>query len=77
MIMILASHMVCHGIQHCKETKVAYQIWNNGNMLNKLFVSFLNPGGMVGVACFFMITGYFMIEKTSFSLKRVSFYHYV
>ncbi len=72
MIMILASHMACHGIQHCKETKAAYQIWNNGKMLNKLFVSFLNPGGMIGVACFFMITGYFMIEKTSFSLKRVT-----
>ena len=71
MIMIVASHFACHGVQHCNDTVNAYKIWETGSIFNKLFVSFLTPGGMVGVACFFMITGYFNIDKKKFSLKKV------
>lgn len=71
MLMIVASHFACHGIQHCNDLNNAYKIWGQGAELNKLFVSFLNPGGMIGVACFFLITGYFNIEKKTFTLKRV------
>lgn len=71
MFMIVASHLACHGVQHCNDSINAYKIWQAGSTFNKIFVSFLTPGGMIGVACFFMITGYFNIEKNSFSLKKV------
>lgn len=71
MFMIVASHLACHGVQHCNDSINAYKIWQAGSTFNKIFVSFLTPGGMIGVACFFMITGYFNSEKNSFSLKKV------
>lgn len=71
MFMIVASHLACHGVQHCNDSINAYKIWQAGSTFNKIFVSFLTPGGMIGVACFFMITRYFNIEKNSFSLKKV------
>ena len=71
MFMIVASHLACHGVHHCNDSINAYKIWQAGSTFNKIFVSFLTPGGMIGVACFFMITGYFNIEKNSFSLKKV------
>ena len=42
-----------------------------GATLNKLFAILLIPGGRVGVALFFMISGYFQIRKATASLKRV------
>lgn len=42
-----------------------------GATLNKLFAILLIPGGRVGVALFFMMSGYFQIRKATVSLKRV------
>ena len=42
-----------------------------GTQLNKAFTSLFAPGGEIGVAIFFMITGYFQIKKNTFSLKKI------
>ena len=42
-----------------------------GATLNKFFTIFLMPGGRVGVALFFLISGYFQISKSTVSVKRV------
>ena len=51
MFMIVGSHLACHGVQSQLLENNTYQIWNDGSEINKIFVSFLNPGG-VGVALF-------------------------
>ena len=61
MIMIVANHLVGHGIQHVSDANSAYQLWQTGSPINRLFASFFLPGGGVGVAIFFMITGYFLL----------------
>lgn len=42
-----------------------------GATLNKLFAILLIPGGRVGVALFFLISGYFQICKSTVSVKKV------
>ena len=42
-----------------------------GATLNKLFAILLIPGGRVGVALFFLISGYFQICKSNVSVKKV------
>lgn len=54
MFMIVGSHLACHGVQSQLLGNNTYQIWNDGSEINKIFVSFLNPGG-VGVALFFIM----------------------
>lgn len=71
MFMIVGSHLACHGVQHQLERGYAYQIWDSGSAFNKIFVSFLVPGGGIGVAIFFMLTGYFQINAKKCSLHRV------
>ena len=40
--------------------------------INKIFTCFLTPGGQIGAALFFMITGYFCIDKeTVLSIKKI------
>lgn len=63
MLMIVAYHYAVHG--------VGFDSWANGVFVNRVFVSFLYAGGELGVALFFMITGYFLIEKKSASIKKV------
>lgn len=71
MLMIIAHHFACHGIQHDLEGSAAYVIWRNGNLFNKIIDCLYAPGGKIGVGIFFMLTGYFLINKHSFSLKKV------
>lgn len=73
MLMIIGSHLACHGIQHVTSTVDSYQIYLSGTDLNKAVISFLNMGGEVGVAIFFMITGYFQINKNKYSLSKILF----
>lgn len=71
MLMILSSHAACHGVQWCLSETMAYQEYIRGTTVNKMFTCFLNPGGEIGVALFFMITGYFYIKKKEFSLIKI------
>ena len=72
MVMIIASHYEAHGIEMLAVEGEAWRRWAEGNLPNRAFTAFLNPGGEVGVALLFMITGYFQIRKKEFSLKRVA-----
>jgi hypothetical protein len=71
MLMIIAHHFASHGIQHDLDGNVAYVIWRNGSFINKISDCLYAPGGKIGVGIFFMLTGYFLINKYSFSLKKV------
>lgn len=72
MLMIVASHLACHGVQHVLDENIAYAAYNSGSLANKIFTSFLNPAGTAGVALFFMITGFFLCRKEKGSIKKVA-----
>lgn len=71
MLMIVGHHMAVHGIYHVTAGENAYNVYSMGTQLNKAFTSLFAPGGEIGVAIFFMITGYFQIKKNTFSLKKI------
>ena len=71
MLMIVGHHMAVHGIYHVTAGENAYSVYSIGTQLNKAFTSLFAPGGEIGVAIFFMITGYFQITKNTFSLKKI------
>ena len=66
MVMIIASHYAAHGIEMLAVEGEAWRRWAEGSLPNRAFTAFLNPGGEVGVALLFMITGYFQTGKRSF-----------
>ncbi|MCI5608775.1 MAG: acyltransferase family protein [Spirochaetia bacterium] len=70
MFMIVAHHLSVHGVQQVSFDS-RYLSYTNGSFFNQLFTCFLIPGGKVGVALFFMITGFFMCRKENFSVKKV------
>lgn len=70
MLMIVGHHMAVHGIYHVTAGENAYSVYSMGTQLNKAFTSLFAPGGEIGVAIFFMITGYFQIKKNTFSDKE-------
>ena len=59
MILIIASHYSLHG-----------GLLESDVTLNYIVASLLNVGGKLGVTCFVLITGYFMVDK-SFKLSNV------
>lgn len=65
MITIVASHYTIHGVQQWTYGDAAYQVWLNGSSAAKIITSLFVPGGVVGVAVFFMIAGYFSVNKKS------------
>lgn len=70
MLMIVAYHYIIHGVlQGLWGGKTVY--WDNGTAINQIICSAMLPGGAVGICIFFLITGYFQIEKKEFSLKKV------
>lgn len=72
MIMIVSSHLVLHGL-----TGSHIDVWVEGNLVNKLFVTFFQPGGRLGVALFFMILGYFLNRRQKVSgVKKILFQGY-
>lgn len=71
MLMIIGHHLAFHGIQHGLVDRNAYEAYNAGSLVNKIVVAFLNTGGQIGVALFFMITGYFHIRKKQPSILKV------
>ena len=70
MLFIILGHSASHGIFHFGEADV-FAAWQGGSLVNKAFSSLLLPGGAVGVGIFFMITGYFQVEKEKYSIKKV------
>lgn len=65
MVMIVAHHLAVHGV-----SPVAF--YENSSFLNKSFAAFLIPGGTVGVALFFMLSGFFLCGKEKGSVKKVA-----
>lgn len=63
-------HLAGHGILKVT-TLNSLEIWRGGAACNKLFAILLMPGGRVGVALFFMISGYFQIYKSTVSVRKV------
>ena len=61
MLIIVACHLTTQGIG----------IYEQGSFINKVIAAMLYPGGLIGVPLFFMLTGYFLIGKKTFSLKKV------
>lgn len=62
MFMIVAGHYAGHGVRHVWFSSES-KIWLTGSFINRIFTSFLIPGGKIGVGLFFALTGYFMIDK--------------
>lgn len=70
MMFIIIGHLAAHGILKVTAEN-SLEIWRGGATYNKLFAILLMPGGRVGVALFFMISGYFQICKATVSLRKV------
>ena len=66
MALIVSNHLVNHGI--LKVTSAAsYELWPQGSVLNRAVCAAFSTGGRIGVAVFFMITGYFLAGRERFS----------
>ncbi len=71
MFMIVLHHLVNHGVmQHIKGPSYS-SLWHSGSDVNQFFTWLYFPGGEVGIALFFMISGYFLIKSDSIKLKKV------
>lgn len=70
MFLIILGHSASHGVFHFGEPG-SFTVWSTGTGINKAFSALLLPGGAVGVGIFFMITGYFQINKDKYSLKKL------
>ena len=69
-MMIILTHYSSHGIMKIV-TQDALILWKVGTPINQFFSVLMLPGGRVGVALFFMITGYFSIWKDKIHIKSV------
>lgn len=70
MLMIVSNHLFRHGIINANAIN-KYILWGEGSVANKIVGSLFLPGGRVGVALFFMITGYFLaFNKKDRSIKK-------
>ncbi|QOW62084.1 acyltransferase family protein [Treponema pedis] len=82
MFIIVLHHYAVHGIRHITNIEMR-DIWLTGNNLNKIYTSFLMPGGSIGVGIFFLLTGYFMyggiykIHRLVKLLIEVYFYSFI
>ncbi len=68
MFMIILHHFVLHGLIN---NPVFPDVFVQGNSINRFFTYLYFPGGEVGVALFFMITGYFCINSKKIRVKKV------
>lgn len=70
MMMIILAHYSSHGVMKIV-TSDALKLWWGGTLFNRFFCILMLPGGRIGVALFFMITGYFSIWKDRIHVKSV------
>lgn len=70
MIMIIGHHYCVHGLLQVTSEN-PYEIWGSGTLFHQILGLVFYPGGEVGVAIFFIITGYFLISRPSKGYKRV------
>lgn len=68
MFMIIAHHCVNHGLIN---NPIFPGVFADGTNLNRFFAWLCFPGGEVGVALFFMITGFFCIDSKKIRIKKV------
>ena len=59
-IIIIFHHLSEYGIVRYADGS----IWSQGSAINRIIAAFMLPGGEIGVALFFMITGYFCIYRS-------------
>ncbi len=70
MLCIVACHYAVHGIKQSHWGGMpTCGLWLEGSDFKVLFTSFLIPGGEIGVAIFFILTGYFQIKSNVKSIK--------
>lgn len=72
MIMIVYAHLSCHGVMHVTDATHAYELWATGTFANRCFASLMSAGGRVGVALFFMLSGYFCLNREKPSVFRTT-----
>ncbi len=65
-IFIVCHHFAVHGFHVMNP-----DIYNSYSTFDKMFIECLMPGGLVGVAIFFIITGYFKINNNKISLSKI------
>lgn len=65
MLIIIGSHYIRYGVM-VASTDAAREIWQQGSAVNKVLSCLFLPGGAVGVAIFFLISGYFSCEKEGY-----------
>ena len=66
MALIVSNHLVNHGILKVTST-APYELWPQGSVLNRTVCAAFSTGGRIGVAVFFMITGYFLAGRERLS----------
>lgn len=58
-------------MSHCDEIFGLFDLYGATLGINKIITDWLHMGGQIGVGCFILITGYFMIDKTITPLKML------
>ncbi len=71
MFLIVLHHLVYHGVMQNTKGASYSSLWHSGSDMNQLFTCIFFPGGEVGIALFFMISGFFLIKSDSIKLKKV------
>lgn len=59
-LLIIMSHIVSYGVMQT-DLNIAYTVWSNGLLINRIISVLFIGGGDVGVGIFFIITGYFSV----------------
>lgn len=72
MVMIVGHHFMIYGVQQSFDLSIAGTVFSNGSILNKIFTSLILPGGVVGVAIFFLIAGYFGINSDKVIIHKIT-----
>ncbi len=79
MLMIVASHLACHGVQHILAAENAYSDYNAASLFNRLFTSFFESGRSNRSRSFFYADRLFclqerlLLSQESCASKRVLF----
>ena len=68
MFLIVANHLANHGIFKVTSEDI-YALWPEMSPFNQAAGALISCGGRIGVAVFFMLTGYFMVERDKLSPK--------